>query len=604
MKFKKENISNNIKPWFYIKSIWSLLPSLKKAQAVKLWLMMVLGMLLEMLSVGLIIPLIALVTKKNSALSVPYFGDVIHRLQIESPNTLIVVILLILVIAYLIKNLYLLYLTWKQGNFVFGLQAELSKKLFSTYLRQPYSFHLQNNSANLIQNVYGEMFLFINSAVNPCIYLLAESLVVMGLLGLLLYVEPLGTLMVFSVTLIVAYIYRSFTKAHVLEWGEKRLFHEGLRLKHLHQGLGGVKDIKLLGREGVFLNEYAINTYKSMRMYRLQNMIQSMPRLWLELLAVLGVSIITGGMILRGASMLDVLPTVALFAAVSFRLMPSLNRMLNAIQQLQFGLPTVGLLQKELSLEVEGPKTSSLNRSALTQSIELQNITFKYSAERKIALRSASIRIQKGSFVGFIGESGSGKSTLIDLILGLLKPNEGKILVDGVDIHEDLRSWQDQVGYVPQSIYLTDDTLRKNIAFGISEEMIDDSAVDQAIKTAKLDTFVDGLESGVETHVGERGVRLSGGQRQRIGIARALYHNPEVLVLDEATSALDTKTEKEVMAAVTKLKGSKTIIVVAHRLSTLRECQYLYSLKNGYIQKERNPRGVLENARQVRIGDQ
>jgi ATP-binding cassette, subfamily B, bacterial PglK len=566
------------------KKIWSLLPQNKKKAGLQLWFMMIIGMLLEMLGVGLIIPLIAILTQENILVSYPLLGKVLSKINNPSQEFLVFGAMIILIIVYTIKNTFLAVLSWKQSKFIFALQSDISQKLFSIYLNQPYHFHLQRNSAHLIRNMQGEMAMFINAAVTPCLYLLAEGLMVTGLFTLLVLIEPLGTIMVFSVLVLAVSQFQKYTKHHIVRWGQQRLFHEGLRLKQLHQGLGGVKDVILLGRESDFLNQYASHTQQSMKMNQRQLALQQMPRLWLELLVIIGLAILMGSMIVQKKPIGDILPTLALFAAVSFRLMPSANRIVNAIQQLRFGLPTIDLLYKELNLDMpqQDNLTSNYNKKFETQ-LKLEDITYTYSNAKEKALDNISLEINKGDFIGFVGESGSGKSTLIDLILGVLTPDSGSILMDGIDINKNLRMWQNQIGYVPQSIFLTDDTLRRNIAFGLSEKDIDDGAVENAIKSAQLEKFIQSLPDGVNTIVGERGVRLSGGQRQRIGIARALYHNPEVLVLDEATSALDMNTESDVMDAISLLHGKKTILLVAHRLSTIEKCDRVYRMDAGAL---------------------
>lgn len=566
------------------KKIWSLLPATKKRKGIHLWFMMIIGMLLEMLGVGLIVPLIAILTQDNLLASYPFLGEMAKSLNNPSQEYLILGAMLIFITVYTIKNVYLAVLAWVQSKFIFGLQSDLSQKLFSTYLNQPYHFHLQRNSAHLIRNMQGEMAMFINAAFIPCLYLLAEGLMGIGLFFLLVIVEPIGTIIVFSVLILAANQFQKYTKQHIAKWGQQRIYHEGFRLKQLHQGLGGVKDVKLLGREDDFLIQYAKHTKQSMKMNQRQHGLQQMPRLWLELLAVIGLTILMFSMIVQNKPLTNILPTLALFAAVSFRLMPSANRIINAIQQLRFGLPTVDLLYQELNLSTpEVVNKTTGQRKKFESKLELQKIDYTYPNAKKKSLNKISLVINKGDFIGFVGESGSGKSTLIDVILGLLKPACGSVLMDGVDINNNLRMWQNQIGYVPQSIYLTDDTLRRNVAFGLSENDIDDLAVENAIKSAQLEKFVKSLPEGLDTVVGERGVRLSGGQRQRIGIARALYHNPEVLVLDEATSALDMETESEVMESIFLLQGKKTILIVAHRLSTIEKCKKVYKVDIGKL---------------------
>jgi ABC-type multidrug transport system fused ATPase/permease subunit len=310
-------------------------------------------------------------------------------------------------------------------------------------------------------------------------------------------------------------------------------------------------------------------------------------------LAVSGLALLVISMLAQDRALEAVLPTLGLFAASAFRLMPSINRVMGAVQSLRYGLPVIDLLHEELNLAIPKVGSTPIPATPFHDVLELCQITYAYPGAAEPALKDISLAIQRGESVGFVGASGSGKSTLVDVLLGLLMTDTGKVLADGKDIHENLRNWQDQIGYVPQSIFLTDDTLRRNVAFGLANERIDDVAVQHAIRAAQLEEFVTSLPNGLETFVGERGIRLSGGQRQRIGIARALYHDPAVLVLDEATSALDTDTERGVMQAITALQGSKTVLIIAHRLSTVEHCDRLYRLHEGRLVEDGIPNTMV-----------
>ena len=309
----------------------------------------------------------------------------------------------------------------------------------------------------------------------------------------------------------------------------------------------------------------------------------------LELFAVAGLASLVIVIVYKGNHIETLLPIIGLFAASAFRLLPSVNRVITAVQYLRFTLPVINTIYDEVRLFEKIKASPSRGMLSFEDNLSLSNVNFNYLNTKSQTLVDINLRVPKGSTIGFIGESGAGKSTLVDIILGLLTPETGKVKVDGVDIETSIRGWQERIGYVPQSIYLTDDTLRRNIAFGLHDEKIDENSVLGAVEAAQLDQFVKSLPEGLDTVVGERGVRLSGGQQQRIGIARSLYHDPSVLVLDEATSSLDTDTEREVMDAVRKLHGKKTILIVAHRLSTVEDCDYLYHLKAGKVIDEGAP---------------
>ena len=573
--------------------IYALLTPKERRGALVLFVLMVVGMLLETLGISLIIPAITLMMQGDLIAKYPAISPVLGLLGASSQTELIKVAMLGLVGVYLVKNLFLAFLIQNQTHFSFDVQANMSQRLFTIYLRQPYTFHLQRNSAELIRNIAGEVGQFSGILIST-LMLTTELMVLAGIAVLLLLVEPVGALIVSIVLGGAGWGFHYITRERITRWGEERQIHDGLRTQHLQQGLGGAKDVILLGRESDFLAQYQVHNVKGTRVSKQQTTLQGFPRLMFEFLAAAGLAILVLTMVSQGRDMASIVPTLGLFAAAAFRLMPSINRVLAAVQALRYTLPAVNTLYDEFNLNFIKPNSQQISNSKpFAQEISLCNVTYHYPGVSSLALDGISINIRKGESVGLIGPSGSGKSTLVDVILGLLAPSGGHVMVDGCDLQQGLRQWQDHIGYVPQAIYLTDDTLRRNVAFGLANEQIDDKAVIRAVKAAQLEDFISTLPQGLATIVGERGVRLSGGQRQRIGIARALYHDPEILVLDEATSALDNATEQGVMEAVAALKGSKTIIVVAHRLSTVANCDRLYRLGRGKIVEQGTPEEIL-----------
>ena len=557
----------------------------ERRSAVALVGLMLVGMVLETLGIGLVIPALGLMTSDELS-SRPALVSWIPGVDGQpSHERLVIAGMLVLVGVYAVKAGFLAFLASRQARFAFGTQSSLSERLFAGYFLQPWAFHLQRNSAELLRNATIEVGNF-SAVVQALMVAAAEAFVVVGLAALIVAVEPLGALFVIAVVGLAALAFHRITRTRLVRWGEARLYHDGLRMQHLQQGFGGVKDIKLLGREDAFLEQYRLHNSAAARVGGRQFALQQLPRLWMELLAMAGLAALVIVMIARGMPAEALPPTLGLFAAAAFRLMPSVVRIMVSVQTLRYCLPAIDTLHRELQLveAVRGPSRERATRieSALT----LDHVTVRYPNAPAPALRDVSLTIPRGASVGFIGGSGAGKSTLVDTILGLLTPESGRITVDGAGIDANLRGWQDQIGYVPQSIFLTDDTLRRNVAFGIASEAIDDAAVGRAIRAAQLDEFVGTLPRGLETSVGERGVQLSGGQRQRIGIARALYHDPPLLVLDEATSSLDGATEQGVMEAVRALRGSKTLLIVAHRLSTVAHCDRLYRLDAGRVVQE------------------
>lgn len=575
------------------RKIWGLLTPAERRSAVVLLGLMFIGMVMETVGIGLVIPAIALLMQSDFISRYPSLQGVLKALGNPSHGALVIGAMLGLAGAYLFKVIFLAFLAWRQMSFAFGVEAQLSQRLYTVYLRQPYTFHLQHNSAQLIRNIVNEVNMLTFSVIIPGMSLLTETLVFPSLCVLLLVVEPLGALIVVTALGASAWGFQRFTRRRLERWGKARQHHEGLRIQHLQQGLGGAKDVKLLGRETDFLEQYSVHNTQCARSGQLVLFLQQLPRLWLELLAIAGLATLVLAMLALGRDFSTILPMLGLFAMAAFRLMPSVNRVLSSLQSLRYGLAVIDTLHEELKLAAPAPSKSGTGIIPFRETLELDQVIYTFPGTLVPTIKDVSLVIGRGESVGFIGPSGAGKSTLVDIILGLLAPESGEVRVDGNDIQRSLRSWQDQVGYVPQSVFLTDDTLRRNVALGLPVAQIDEAAVWRAIRAAQLEEFVHSLPEGVDTVVGERGIRLSGGQRQRIGIARALYHEPTTLVLDEATSSLDTATEREVMQAVRSLRGTKSILIVAHRLSTVEDCDRLYQLEQGRVVATGTPQTML-----------
>lgn len=569
-----------------IRRLLALLEPAQLRAALILLFLMLIGMVLETLGIGLIIPMLAIVTEPAAASRFAFLGDLLARFGSTSPESSIVIMLGLLVAVYAVKAVFLAYLAWRQAHFVFAIESGLSRRLYAGYLRQPFTFHMQRNSAILIRNVTTGVGQFAG-AIMAANVLASELLVLGGIAALLIYAEPLGAALVGGALGLAAYSFHHFTKERILRWGGARQYHEGQRIQRLQQGLGGVRDVKMLGREMEFISQYEVHNASNARIGRRQSMVTALPRLWLELLAVIGLVGLVFVMLYQGKPVEAVVPTLGLFAAAAFRLMPSVNKFLLGVQNLRYNLPVIETLYQEKHIIESdlGIESASSEVLPCKNALALEDVNYAYPGCASNVLKSVSLSIPCGSSAGFIGSSGAGKSTLINIILGLLTPTSGCVMADGFDIQKNLRGWQNQIGYVPQSVFLVDDTLRRNIAFGISDDQVDEAAVNKAVEAAQLSGFIAGLPDGLDTVVGERGVRISGGQCQRIGIARALYHDPQILVLDEASSALDSATEEAVMASVRALHNSKTVLIIAHRLSTIAHCDAVYQLDGGYAKK-------------------
>ena len=564
-----------------VKIVWKLFTNSDRIAFIRIVVMVIIGMFLETISLGIVVPIIGILTQDDYQQKYPFIVDIFGNLSREE---LISAVMVAMVLIYVVRSLFLFWSLWIQKGFSASVSGRLSQSLFSIYLRQPYMFHLQRNSSTLMRNAKNATSV-VTCGVDPFLVLLTDGLVAIAMFALLIAVEPVGTLAVLLVFGLSTFVFQRTTRRRIDNWGYQVDYHETKILQHLQEGFGGAKDVKVLGRENEFLSQHEKHLGESIRINRIYNVILTLPRSFMEIITIVGLCLLVVSMVVRGRELADIVPILGLFAAAAFRVMPSINRLLMATQTLIFNRSIIASVYQDFLLDSPDSLTVKSNTKFASQ-LELMDVSFQYPTAATASLQNVSLVVKRGEAVGFVGPSGAGKSTLVDVILGLFAPTSGVVKVDGQDVQQNLRNWQNQIGYVPQAIYLTDDTLRRNVAFGLNDENIDDNLVRDAIRLAQLEEFVATLPEKLETVVGERGVRLSGGQRQRIGIARALYHNPSVLVLDEATSSLDTPTEHGVMQAVQALQGSKTVLIVAHRLSTVEYCDRLYKIENARIIEE------------------
>ena len=563
-----------------------LLPAELRSAAV-VFLLMLAGTVLEMVSIGLVVPALAVLT--GDSVRTP---AVLRRWMDPADGAAapgpILLMLLALVGIYAVKSAFLFGAAYWTSRTVRKRQANVSRRLFASFLAQPWTFHLERNSSALLQLMNDtQQFSMVCTTL---VQIVSELLVLAGLLALLAWMEPLGAAVVAGTLGLAFGVFNVVVRRRVVGWAVVRQHHMQMFVKHVRQALGGAKEVKVRGCEREFLDQFREHTDGVARMGTRQSLAEQMPRLWFELFAVAALFILAAAMVWEGRPTRALVPMLGLFATVAFRVLPGVSYAASAMQRLRQFEPMLTALREHLVPGNPAPDPAPSPACAFRHAIRIEGVTYRYPGGHDAVLRDVDIEIPHGMAVGFVGGSGTGKSTLVDVILGLLPPSSGRVTVDGVDIRDNPRGWQRIIGYVPQSIYLCDDTIRRNVAFGVPDADIDDDAVRRALAAARLDDLVATLPDGVQTVVGERGMRLSGGQRQRIGIARALYHEPEVLVLDEATSALDVATEREVMAAVDALHGAKTLVIVAHRPGTVAGCDVLHRLDAGRV-VESVPRG-------------
>jgi len=581
-----------------IKKIKLILKTSEQRSSYIFFGLMLIAMTLETLGIGLIAPLVKIILEPDIITTDNYLTGLIRFIEVHNHKSLIVISAVTLIVVFVIKNVFLGYFTWYKVRYIHTLRMNLSNRLFKTYLSQPYTFHMQRNSGTLIQNISTEVTIFTGRLLSPLAAIISEFLILLGIVVLLLIVEPIGALTVIAILGSAGFLISLLTRKHITRWGKERQYHEGKRIQQLQQGLGGIKDVLFLGKNRYFFKQYQNHNSLSTIPDQKQAFLQEIPRFWFEVLAILGVAIMILVMVYQEKELSTVFSVLGIFTAAAFRLMPSVTRILSAVQSLRYSMPVLDTLCEEFNLK----KTESIRHekdshavvnSKFKSALLFNHIMYTYPSVNKASLNDVTLSILRGECIGIIGSSGSGKSTIVDIFLGLLVPNSGEVTVDGEDIQMNIRNWQNQIGYVPQSIYLIDDSIRNNIAFGVPEEEIDDLLIENAVQAARLSDFIDSLPDGADTFVGERGVRLSGGQRQRIGIARALYYNPEIIVFDEATSSLDNDTESQIMETIHSLHHDKTIIIVAHRLSTVEKCDRLYRIDHGAIVEEGTPQELL-----------
>ena len=549
---------------------------------------MILGAVLEAVGIGAILPLISLMGQSDFLTRHADVAMLAERIGIGNHTELIVSLALFLVAFYILKNVYLAWQLRLQINFSLSNQIHFSKELMANYLSKPYLFHLNHNTATLLRNVKdGGSVVFTNILV-PTFQLLTELVTAFCIWLMLVVTDPFTALVVAGTMggLIYALL-RSFRRS-VAKVAQTQNQYAARYIQSVNQGLGAIKETKVMRKEMFFLQEFADNYEQYGMAYRNFIFLNQFPRMIIETLVVCALLLLIIGKILLGDAPMDIVPILGVLALAAFRLMPSANRIVALSTSIKFWMPLFEELYRELlaikarkihcrplALEASPPPVS------FQEKICVKGIRFHYPGIEEDVLSNVDFCVPKGSFVGVVGASGAGKTTFVDILLGLLPPTDGTILVDGADIRQNLRAWQANLAYVPQSIYLVDSSIRENVALGEALAAIDDVRVNRALEMAELTDFVATQPKGVETIVGERGVKLSGGQRQRIGIARALYQQPNVLILDEATSALDNETEKSITKTILKFKGQITIISIAHRVSTLEDCDFKVRFENG-----------------------
>lgn len=561
----------------------------KKQKIGLAWTMIVIviGAILELVGISIVYPFIDFAMQSDWQESDNIYVQIADILNIHSRESFLVFMAIAIIVVYVFKSLFMIYMFWQQYKYTYNNQQRMARRLLTAYMKQPYSFFVDHNSALLFKSIsmdVPQLFIVVQNALQFCSHMVLALI----LCVYLVWTDWMLTIAAFSVILLVVSIFGGYFKKHTTAYGQKAQDSTAQMYKWLKQAFEGIKEIKILGREKVFHNHFSSYYSDYITVQKKYMMFNQIPRLILEACCVSVIILIVVYKINNLNGIEDFLATLAVFAVALFRMFPKISEANGCFNTILYFKPSLNLVYEDL-------KRADLNTSSGTEDVEeqdisfgnnikCQNIKFYYPEnEDKIILDDIDVEIPYGKTVALIGASGEGKTTLADIILGIIQPVQGEVLLDDkYSIKDSPKKWAKKLGYIPQNIFIMDDTIENNILFGA--EYYDDERMANAIEMAGLKDFVKSLPKGLKTEVGERGVKVSGGQKQRIGIARALYQNPEFLVMDEATSALDTETEKTIIETIEKLKGKKTLLIIAHRISTIENCDFIYRLKGGKIE--------------------
>ncbi len=584
-------VCKHMKVFRIINKFRPILSRHQKLRIIEIGIMMMIGAFLEMLSVSLILPFMEAVMNSESLVSNKYVGAICDICGIQSHRSFLVLLALVMSFLYIIKNVFLLYQMLVQNRFVQNNRFATQRKLLRNYLSKPYEFFLNVKSGDVLQVINNDtekVFQLLSNLLS-----LFSEMVVSGVLVItILIMSPGITLGVAVLMLLMMGIIQRVIRPILRKMGEEsRISNAGMQ-QWLIQAVQGIKELKIMRSESLFEDKY--NEYGAIfvRAAYLSNTLGNVPRFMIEALSMASFFAVIAFMIDQGVKLDTLVPMLSGVAMAAIRLLPSVNRISLNLANIAYDEPSLDKMIEKL-MTIEQQDIFELKGSIfikpngrigiLNSSISMVNVNYRYPNGDVNVLTNANMNIKKGQSIGVVGSSGAGKTTAIDILLGLLQPSNGSVMIDGLPIKDDMGGWLSQIGYIPQSIFMLDGDIKTNVAFGKSAEEIDDDRIWKVLREAAIDDYVKSLPQGLETEIGERGVRLSGGQRQRIGIARALYSKPEILFFDEATSALDNETEKAIMDSITRLHGQKTIIIIAHRLTTIETCDVIYRVENGKI---------------------
>lgn len=576
----------------YLKKTLNLLSPSDKNKIFVFFLLLIFSTFFELLSIGIIYPFIKILLNPDSLNNFGIVGENFLHASKKYSFKIIHVGLLCLLVIFITKNLFLIFFSWWKLKFSNIIQYNLANKLFKFYLNKSVLYHINSNSSIIIRNILNEVN-NLQKIFYAFLELFFEIVVLVCLLVMLVIFEPNATLLSFCILFFISLLIYIITKKKLTNWGNIRLKLSAKYLKNLTEALRNIKEIKLFNKSDYFILRH--NDQKKILTDILTKFgfLNSLPKFFFEIIAITGLCLIIFILARQGKNSEEILPILAIFGATAYRVMPSFSKILTSIQAIKYRLPTINVLysiynEKNSNIEkfnkIDGQK---LSKFSFKDKIIINNLNFSYPEKPLKVLKNISLEIKKGETIGIIGKSGSGKSTLINIIMGLLICEKNKIFIDGNDLNSIREPWQSNIGYVPQTLYLLDTSIKSNIAFATEKKDINFDKISKAIKKAKIENFIKKLENGIDTKIGELGSKISGGQIQRIGIARAIYNEPKLIILDEATSSLDKPTEDEIVEEIRSYQRDKTVIIVSHKLNTLKYCDKIYEIINGEVYEKK-----------------
>ncbi len=540
---------------------------------------------LELIGIASIFPLVKVISDPEMINEL----EIVRRfnLNLLSQTQIVVYSLLSFGTIYFFKSCYAIFLVWFNATLLFKIQMRLSKELYNHYLFSSYLFHKNVNTSELVRNVKDEVSNLVKNLFVPCIVIISELLILSSIIFFLIYLNPLIILILVSFFSFFGILFYSFANKRIKTWGELKLIWEKTKLMNLFQSFSSIKDIKLSRTENFFTEKFFESAYLSGNQFRKNSILSSLPRYILEFFFIAIIIFYFYTNFKNGISLISILPILAVYVAAAYRVLPSFLKLYSNFQMIKFSYPTMDKLYQEFLMPNEKKLVSKKGSKKLNfdKKIELKNISFKYPDSINYVLNNLNLVVKKGSSIGIIGASGEGKSTIIDILLGLLKPDKGKVLCDRENINGNLYEWYSKIGHIPQDVFILDDTLEANIAFGKNKGQFSKESFVDTINNSQLSKFINQIKKKKNKNLGERGLKISGGEKQRIGIARALYKYSEILVFDECTSALDFETEKKILRLINSLRGKKTLIIISHKKNIFNLCDHVYILKNQKLKK-------------------